>query len=105
MDVVLKKCPCTLTDPTEKAWNLFTREEIDMLRQTSLDNARVSLHLTVGHELRHELGLWSADADELFNDISAHMPSRLVLDADMASDVLIEVLWHKARLQSAWHFG
>jgi hypothetical protein len=60
-----------------------------------LQDAEIDLHLTLGHRLRSELGLWGSDKSLLFDDMNAKMSERLVVDADTASGALIELLWHE----------
>ena len=79
------------------ARTLMSPDDKDVLRNFSLAEAGWRLHLTLGHQLRGELGLWTEGAQALFEDINAKMPHRLAIDGDSASDALIDALWHDGR--------
>lgn len=83
-----------------KAKKLLSNEDKEVLRNCSLDEAGWRLHMTLGHQLRHEFGLWSEDARPLFDDINLKMPHRLAVEGDSASAALIDALWHDAQSQS-----
>lgn len=93
-------CPRTLEEAVSKARELLSAVDKDVLRNCSLEEAAWRLHMTVGHRLRNDFGLWSEDAQALFDDINAKMPHRLAVEGDSASAALIEALWHHARSRS-----
>ncbi|BEP65113.1 hypothetical protein GmRootV213_56670 (plasmid) [Variovorax sp. V213] len=90
--------PLTFEDAVAKARTLMSLEDKDVLRTFPLEEASWRLHMTLGYQLRGELGLWHATATQaLFDDMNAKMPHRLVIDGDTASGALIDALWHDAR--------
>ncbi|MCY1224529.1 hypothetical protein D9M72_366900 [compost metagenome] len=92
--------PRTVEEAVSKARGLLSAEDKDVLRNCSLEEASWRLHMTVGHQLRNEFGLWSEEAKPLFDDINAKMPHRLAVEGDSASAALIDALWHDARSRS-----
>ena len=89
--------PKTLEEALSQARALLSAEDKDVLRDSSLGEAGWRLHMTLGYQLRNEFGLWSEDAQALFDDINAKMPHRLAVEADSASAALIDALWHDAQ--------
>lgn len=89
--------PKTLEEAVSKARTFLSAEDKEVLRDRSLDEAGWRLHMTLGHQLRNKFGLWSEDAQALFDDINSKMPHRLAVEADSASAALIDALWHDAR--------
>ena len=73
----------------------LTDADRETLQTKSLEEAGWMLHMTLGHILRNELGLWSDQASSLFDDINRLMLEHLAVDADTASAALIDALWHK----------
>lgn len=71
--------PKTLNEAVARARTLLTSDDKDALRGMSLGEARWRLHLTLGYQLRAELGLWSVEAQTLFADMNAKMPHRLII--------------------------
>lgn len=89
--------PKTLEEAVSKARALMSADDKDVLRTFSLAEAGWRLHMTLGHQLRGEFGLWTEGAEALFDDINAKMPHHLAIDGDTASAALIDALWHDAR--------
>jgi hypothetical protein len=88
-------CPTSLDEAVLRGLSILNASDIDAFRSLSLQDAEIDLHLTLGHHLRSELGLWGSDTSLLFDDMNAKMSERLVVDADTASGALIELLWHE----------
>lgn len=89
--------PRTLEDAVSRARAILSVEDRDVLRNCTLEEAGWRLHMTLGHQLRNEFGLWAEEAGALFDDINAKMPHRLAVEGDSASAALIDALWHDAR--------
>ena len=89
--------PSLFSEAVVKGWSLLNESEKDVLRKLPIQKAGIELHLTLGHRLRTELGLWGSDTSQLFDDMNAQLPEHLAVDADTASAALIDVLWHEVR--------
>ncbi|MET3513406.1 hypothetical protein ABIC63_001173 [Pseudacidovorax sp. 1753] len=89
--------PVNLGEALKRARSLLTEDDVATLKSKSLPAAIWSLHLTLGHSLRRDLGLWSDDAITLFRDITEKMPEHPALDADSASSALIAALWNESQ--------
>lgn len=87
--------PQTLGEALLRAEALLTDAERDVIQSKPLMDVGWNLHMTLGHKLRTELGLWTDEASSLFDDINRRMPEHLAVDADTASAALIDALWHK----------
>lgn len=92
-----KICPTSLAEAVEKSWALLSKSEKHDLQHLSLHEAGITMHFTVGGEIRAALDLWGDDTEDLFNDINLKILDHLAIDADSASAALIELLWKKAR--------
>lgn len=58
------------------------------------------LHLTLGHQIRAELGLWGNSKDTFIEELSKAMPDYPVWDADSASAALILLMKRRITLNS-----
>ncbi len=87
--------PQTLAEALLRAEALLTDAEREVIQTKPLTDVGWNLHMTLGHKLRTELGLWTDEASSLFDDINRRMPEYLAVDADTASAALIDALWHK----------
>ena len=87
--------PTNLEEALARVRSLLTEDDVTTLQSKRLPEAMWSLHLTLGHSLRNNLGRWSADAIVLFQDITKKIPGHLALDADSASSALIAELWRE----------
>ena len=87
------KVPTTLHEALALARGTLTNSDLTVLRSRSREEASWSLHMTLGHELRNVLGLWTEAASPLYDDMMQRLPGVLVVDGDTASAVLIDALW------------
>ncbi|KHK51926.1 hypothetical protein PI87_20495 [Ralstonia sp. A12] len=85
----------TLDDALQTARVLLSREDKVFMQTRSVEEAVMSLHLTLGYQLRSALSLWSDAATPLILDMARKLPECPPLDADSASSALIRALWHE----------
>ena len=95
METTHQHPPRDLAEALMRARQLLTEEDVALLKSKPLAEAIWSLHLTLGHQLRGALALWSDDAVELFRDITERMPEHPALDADSAASALVAALWNE----------
>lgn len=93
METKYQHPPRDLASALVRARQLLTEEDVALLKAKPLEEAIWSLHLTLGYQMRADLGLWSDDAVDLFRDITEKMPERPALDADSAASALLTSLW------------
>lgn len=89
------RVPVDMNEALSAAVTLLTERDRVALSEKSAEEASWMLHMTLGYQLRNELGLWTDAAAPLFEDIMRRMPDRLVVDGDTASSALIEALWRQ----------
>ena len=94
--------PQTLAEALSKGEALMTDADKAIIQTRTLLDSDALLHMTLGHTLRNELGLWNESATLLFDDINQRMPDQLAIDADTASSALISAIWHAQHGLRSW---
>jgi hypothetical protein len=89
--------PNTLDEALRRARSLLSQEDIELMRTEPLHVVIARLHLTLGHQIRGELDLWSEAASSLREAIANALPNYPVFDADSASAAVIALLWEDIR--------